>query len=110
MEGLEGPKQSWSICFFCNIFERVKLLHGCCGRLLECLDLEVRRVYKGAFVRILEGLICIDVLVRGSKRTLEGLGGNWSIWKGPVVVGRSWRVFRDPGGLRLVQKDAGGYR
>ena len=40
----------------------------------------------------------------------EGLGGCLSIWKGPVVVGRSWRVFRDPGGLRLVQKDARGYR
>ena len=60
-------------------------------------------------MRILEGLLCIDVLVRGSERTLEGLGRCWSIWKGPVVVGRSWRVFRDPGGLRLVQKDAGGY-
>ena len=60
-------------------------------------------------MRILEGLLCINVLVRGSERTLEGLGRCWSIWKGPVVVGRSWRVFRDPGGLRLVQKDAGGY-
>ena len=60
-------------------------------------------------MRILEGLLCIDVLVGGSERTLEGLGGCWSIWKGPVVVGRSWRVFRDPGGLRLVQKDAVGY-
>ena len=60
---------------------------------MECLDLEVGRVYKGAFVRILEGLICIDVLVGGSERRvsegvgvsgkvlwwLEGLGGSLGI-------------------------------
>ena len=73
----------------------MKLLHGWCERLLECLDLEVRRVKVGlkAYVRILEDLLCIDVLVGGSERRvsegvgvsgkvlwwLEGLGGSLGI-------------------------------
>ena len=71
MEGLEGPKRPRSICFFSNVIRGSTLIHGYivrCGRLLECLNVIVRRVLEGSW-RVLEGL-------GGSSRVLEGLGGS----------------------------------
>ena len=105
LEGLEGPKRPRCICFFYNVFRGSKLIHGyivCCGRLLECLSVIVRRVLEGSW-RVLEGLggssqdcraLMVSMSLGVSLRVQKGLRGFGWVREG---LGGSKRLRESPG-------------